>query len=1035
MKTMKFLACIVLFISVSSLLNAQAFVIADDDKSITCDGSVQLHAESFSGGVWEQLQSTPKTGNAICFINDSIGYLGTSSGVILKTVDACTTWWTSQKPVATSAINAIRFLDKNIGFAVGNMGTLLRTTNGGDTWMKIDIEHLNALGAIHILSPDKIFVTGSGGIVFMSTDRGLTWSEQIIDSTLMLNFNNITFSSPNVGYISCNYGFMFKTVDGGQSWSKQNLPFTNSIRSLSFFNDSVGIAVGNPSVLGNPCVIYKTQNGGSDWFKVIGDSVYENYLMGNDSVIGVNGISLSYTELFSVYFVNEKIVFVPAYTSSKSESCIRILKSIDGGNSWKIDKSFPGIKMYDAYFQGAKNGYVCGAGGFLAKYTATPSSTATFSWYPTTGLSDAAIANPIASPAETTKYYVTSTDNGSTTIDSLTVNLAPLSAMPGADKAIGCEGSVQLDSVKSNYYGSAPLKYRWTPSVGLNNDTIPNPIATVTNNTTYTFSITTPSGCTASDSLTVRVNGLTAAGNDKNIICGGSVTMDSIKTNYSGSSVLRYKWTPSTALSNDTIPNPICSAVNSITYTIRVSSGLEHCAASASVRVNVSPLTVNAGTNKSVACGIAILMDSVSTNYTGTGRLHYRWNPSAGLDSDTIARPTFMGISYTNYTVTVTTPKGCTASDNVAVNVNPLYVNVGADRSGICGSTAQLGIASTNYTGTGLKYKWSPSTGLSNDTIMNPIALVSKTNYTLTISTPTGCSASDNVGVNVIPMSKPSLSYIGVNSNNHNQLYWTKPYSTGIELYNIYKETNVSNMYIKIGSVPFGSEATFVDTLSSPDTQSNKYKITIVEQCGGETASSDYHKTLHLSINKGINTIWNLNWEPYEGFVVLTYNIYRGTTPTNMQMIGSMSGSNTQFSDNTAPTGNVYYQIEAVGSVSNLIKNNLSHEMKAPSAPVTSRSNIASNLSSGVINLNDFSNSFVVFPNPATTNSIYVKTDNNVGEDIQMNIINGLGKIIKTAYLKGNKQQIDISTLTDGLYLMIFNTGNRIGKQKLLIQR
>ena len=33
---------------------------------------------------------------------------------------------------------------------------------------------------------------------------------------------------------------------------------------------------------------------------------------------------------------------------------------------------------------------------------------------------------------------------------------------------------------------------------------------------------------------------------------------------------LRYKWSPSTGLSNDTIPNPIAKPQNDITYTVRV---------------------------------------------------------------------------------------------------------------------------------------------------------------------------------------------------------------------------------------------------------------------------------------------------------------------------------------------------------------------------------------------------------------------------------------------------------------------------------
>lgn len=1034
MKSIKFFSCFLLFSSVVFSINAQKYVIAGDDKAITCDGSVQLNAESFEVGVWKELSPTPFTANAICFVNDSIGYFGRSTGVISKTVDACKTW-KNQNTGTSGLISDIKFLNENVGFAVGSMGTLLRTINGGDTWIKIDTNFLNALESVYILSADKIFVIGSGGIVLTSTDGGLTWSKQVIDSTTFLNFYNITFSSPNVGYIFGNYGLMFKTTNGGQSWSKQSLPFSNSIHSISFLNDNIGIAVGGPDAVGNPGVIYKTQNGGLNWLKVTGNSVYENYLTENDTLTGVNGISLAYTEILSVRFVSEKIVFASLYASSISE--IVILKSIDGGNNWKIDKRFPGKKMYGTYFQNAKTAYTFGGGGFFAKYTATPSSTGTFSWYPTTGLSDPTIANPIASPTETTKYIVSLNDNGILSTDSLTVFQIPLISYPGTDKSIGCEGSVRLDSIKSNYIGTARLKYNWTPSESLNNDTIPNPIATITSNTTYTFTITTPSGCTTSNTLTVHVNDLSVdAGKDKDIICGGFVQLDSIKTNYSGTAALHYKWTPSTGLNNDTIPNPVCSTIETITYTVNVNSGNGSCSTLDAVTVHVNPLAVNAGTDKSTICGVTVLLDSVTTNYTGLGKLRYKWTPSTGLNNDTIARPTVTINSTTTYTVTVTSPTGCTATDNVRVVANPVTINVGTDKSSLCGSPVQLGIMSTNYTGSDLKYKWTPATGLNNDTIANPMASASAIKYTLTVTTPLGCTASDEVAISIIPMSRPSLKYIGVNNQNHNQLFWTNPSITGIELYNIYKETNAYNVYAKIGSVPFGSETTFVDTLSNPDIQSNKYKISIVEQCGTETALSDYHKTLHLSINKGIGSVWNLSWEPYEGFVVSTYNIYRGTTPANMQQIASLSGSNIQFSDYTAPTGDIYYQIEAVSSSSSNSKSNYSQAAKTQTA-ITSRSNIATNKSDieGLFDLNDDSHSFVVYPNPATSNTIYVKTEVANFDKFQLNIINGLGQVMKTINLTSNNELIDISDLNNGLYLLIIKAENIKGKQKLLIQR
>ena len=371
------------------------------------------------------------------------------------------------------------------------------------------------------------------------------------------------------------------------------------------------------------------------------------------------------------------------------------------------------------------------------------------------------------------------------------------------------------------------------------------------------------------------------------------------------------------------------------------------------------------------------------------------------------------------------------------MTVNPLTVNVGADISTTCGAAVQLGVASTNFTGTGLRYKWTPATGLNNDTIANPVSTAGNITYILTITTPVGCKASDNVVITTTSLSKPAINYVGINEKNKNILAWTKPSNAKVSLFNVYRETNMSNTYAKIGSVPFDSASVFVDVNSNPDVQSNKYKISVMDACGAETALSDYHKTMHLSINKGINNIWNLIWEAYEGYSVLTYNIYRGTNPANIQIIGSLSGSNTQFSDYTAPTGYVFYQIEAVSSAAAGVKHNGSGVKAAVETSYSSRSNIATNKSGtdGLFDVADSSNGLSVYPNPAK-NSVRVRfADFGQTDNLQLTIYNCMGQLIKTMNGFDASQSVDISALSEGLYMLVVQSDKHTGKQHLLIQR
>ncbi len=72
------------------------------------------------------------------------------------------------------------------------------------------------------------------------------------------------------------------------------------------------------------------------------------------------------------------------------------------------------------------------------------------------------------------------------------------------------------------------------------------------------------------------------------------------------------------------------------------------------------------------------------------------------------------------------------------------------------------------------------------------------------------------------------------------------------------------------------------------------------------------HSPVHLAINQGVGNTWNLMWSDYHGALLLTYNIYRGSTSDNLQLLASVSGGITQYTDLNAPAGDITYQIEAI---------------------------------------------------------------------------------------------------------------------------
>jgi len=344
-----------------------------------------------------------------------------------------------------------------------------------------------------------------------------------------------------------------------------------------------------------------------------------------------------------------------------------------------------------------------------------------------------------------------------------------------------------------------------------------------------------------------------------------------------------------------------------------------------------------------------------------------------------------------------------------------------------CNSTTNLNVLpSFNYKDKG-QYSWTPVKGLSNPGIANPVATItSNIKYTVTFTISEGCFVKDSIDIVMHPMGSPSICIVSVDNTNKNQIIWDKPVTQSIDSFYIYKETNVTNEYKKIGTVAYNSNNVFTDTASQPDVQSNRYEISFKDVCGMKSTKSLTHKTMHLSVNKGQNATWNLIWEPYEGFTVTSYNIYRGTTANDLQLIGSASGSGaTQYSDLTPPTGDLYYQVEVVSPNA---CNQSGSTLKSAVILSSSRSNIADNMSTGINKIT--TTSFIVYPNPAI-DQLFVESKQNSVKGI-IDITNISGQQVLTYPLNTQKSNIDISSLKNGLYLVKIATESGVTTQKFI---
>lgn len=125
-----------------------------------------------------------------------------------------------------------------------------------------------------------------------------------------------------------------------------------------------------------------------------------------------------------------------------------------------------------------------------------------YRWTPSTGLSSAFIANPIARPQRSTTYRVAVRDNKGCpkpTFDTVRVNvIPPVPAYAGRDTMVVVGQPLRLNA-------SGGFYYLWTPPDGLSDPNIPNPVAELNDDTRFILKVTTSAGCFAYDTLNVRV--------------------------------------------------------------------------------------------------------------------------------------------------------------------------------------------------------------------------------------------------------------------------------------------------------------------------------------------------------------------------------------------------------------------------------------------------------------------------------------------------------------------------------------------------
>lgn len=309
------------------------------DADMTANGN--LHAVGTYGAMIRSTNSgssfisqpfvTEHSITDIEFLNVSTGYAvaGFGEGDILKTTDAGETW-VSQVNSYTLPLYGIAFTSSETGYLAGSIN-IKKTTNGGTNWVDVYTSNQNEIfGDIFFTNINTGYAVGSYGKLLKTTNAGSSWNSSTIPNAGTF-LNSIFFVNDNTGYVVGGESKSLKTTDAGVTWEVMNI--TSGFLNLNniFFSDI------NTGYASHGTGIFKTTNGGSTWFQLgTPTGGYNNVQFRNNYGYAIAGDG-------------------------------KIIKSIDGGNSWIVQPTVTSNPLYALYFNSDNFVYAGGVRGNMMK--------------------------------------------------------------------------------------------------------------------------------------------------------------------------------------------------------------------------------------------------------------------------------------------------------------------------------------------------------------------------------------------------------------------------------------------------------------------------------------------------------------------------------------------------------------------------------------------------------------------------------------------------------------------------------------------
>jgi gliding motility-associated-like protein len=542
-----------------------------------------------------------------------------STGTILKTSDGGKTWINNSNPVLEASqigISAVQYKAVNNMFFAAGIAIFQSPDQGQTLNAKFTEPNPNTGGiAGFTMTGNRAFAIGyrfsptvERTLIFRTMD--ITAASPVWDTvktfplgSLAPQLRNIKFANQDTGYVTGNRGKVYRTINGGNTWtdvSPDTLVNSNGTANYTGLSvvDGKTVFVG-----GTSRKLFKSTDAGVTW---------------TDLTIAVPTVASPVNSFTS--FTN---IIMNDINNGYIQAGGTLMKTSDSWASWTYDIAPGGMNNIYLYpkLVGPLSGKKIYAMPLTAGSSVNSTNSAFLLEYGTSSLTTMT-SSEIATNASCTNPTggtITINTTGGILPHSYSINGGPFqtsnvfSGLSQGTKTVlikdaSCQSFTRTINIgftdnltlatnnDTTVCANAPVQmiansqatnYTWTPSSGLSNGLISNPIATVSTNSSFTV-MASLNGCVKSKTINIAIkpNPVVNAGPDKTIVAGDQVMLEGLAVN-----PVSISWTPAATLSDGSILNPMANPQATTVYTLTVKNN-ENCTSSDNAIVTVIPRCV-----------------------------------------------------------------------------------------------------------------------------------------------------------------------------------------------------------------------------------------------------------------------------------------------------------------------------------------------------------------------------------------------------------------------------------------------------------